>query len=105
MKSAQLTPKGENHPAYSPYIAQVITDFSQELGDTNHIVSNVSQALRLWEESGLTEPDFVASLYEAKARTRKYQSRPHHDAMQNKMAYFFTVLRRSIAPPDGQSQA
>jgi hypothetical protein len=92
----------ESRPTYSPFIAQVITDFSQELGDADHIVSNVSQALRLWEESGLAEQAYVGSLYEAKTLTRKYQSRPHHAAMQNKMAYFFTVLRHSITPPDGQ---
>jgi len=88
--------KSESRPQYSPYVAQVITDFSQELGDTDHIVSNVSQSLRLWENSGLSEEDFVAVLYDAKSLTRKYQSRPHHAAMQNKMAYFFTVLRSLV---------
>jgi hypothetical protein len=93
IKKVKSSTKSESRPQYSPYIAQVITDFSQELGDADHIVSNVSQALRLWEAFGLTEQDFVASLYDAKTLTRKYQSRPHHAAMQNKMAYFFTVLR------------
>jgi hypothetical protein len=86
----------ERRPEYSPFIAQVITDFSQELGDAEHIVSNVSQALRLWEKSGLGEEEYVGCLYDAKGLTRKYQARPHNDAMQNKMAYFFTVLRSLV---------
>jgi hypothetical protein len=86
----------EKRPEYSPYIAQVITDFSQELGDVEHIVSNVSQGLRLWEKSRMGEEEFVGCLYDAKGLTRKYQARPHNDAMQNKMAYFFTVLRSLV---------
>jgi hypothetical protein len=80
-------------PQYSPYIAQVITDFSTELGNPDQVISNVTQALRIWQSSGLDEQEFVAVLYDVKGLTRKYQSRPHHDALRNKMAYFFTVLR------------
>jgi hypothetical protein len=96
LKKVKTRSQVESHSRYSPYIAQVITDFSQELGDADHIVSNVSQTLRLWGTSGLSEEDFVASLYDAKNLTRKYQSRPHHAAMQNKMAYFFTVMRSLV---------
>jgi hypothetical protein len=53
----------------------------------------VTQALRLWAQSGLGEADFVEMLYEAKRRTRLYQGKQGAKGMQNKIAYFFTVLR------------
>lgn len=84
---------GETATAYSPYIAAVLTDFSDELGDSSHSVANVTQALRLWAQSGLGEADFVEMLYEAKRRTRLYQGKQGAKGMQNKIAYFFTVLR------------
>jgi hypothetical protein len=78
---------------YSPYIAAVLTDFSDELGDSSHTVANVTQALRLWGQSAMGEADFVEMLYEAKRRTRLYQGKQGAKGMQNKIAYFFTVLR------------
>ena len=80
-------------PGYSRYIAQVATDFSLELGDSAHEASNIKQALNLWRESGLGEVQFVDVMQEARKRTRKYQSRPTWDAMDNKMAYFYATLR------------
>lgn len=84
---------GEVATAYSPYIAAVVTDFSDELGDSSHTVANVTQALRLWGQAALEEADFVEMLYEAKRRTRLYQGKQGAKGMQNKIAYFFTVLR------------
>ena len=84
---------GETATVYSPYIAAVLTDFSDELGDSSHTVANVTQALRLWAQSGVGEEDFVEMLYEAKRRTRLYQGKQGAKGMQNKIAYFFTVLR------------
>ncbi len=78
---------------YSPYIAAVLTDFSDELGDSSHTVANVTQALRLWGQSGVDEAEFVEMLYEAKRRTRLYQGKQGAKGIQNKMSYFFTVLR------------
>ena len=45
----QKTPASE----YSSYISRVIFDDSNELGDATHGVSNISQALNVWRESGL----------------------------------------------------
>lgn len=84
---------------YSPYIAQVVADFSYELGDPDHVGSNVTQALRLWQASGLDEQEYVACLYNVKTTTRKYQTRPYQDSMQSKMAYFFVVLRSVLSGP------
>ncbi len=81
-------------PGYSPYIAAIASDFSRELGDSIHEVSNMKQALNLWQSSGLQEAQFVELMQEARKLTRKYQSRPTWDAMNNKMAYYFTCLRQ-----------
>ncbi|MEA2574958.1 MAG: hypothetical protein QOH93_2256 [Chloroflexia bacterium] len=87
----------ETATAYSPYIAAVLTDFSDELGDSSHTVANVTQALRLWAQSSAEEADFVEMLYEAKRRTRLYQGKQGAKGIQNKIAYFFTVLRDLVA--------
>lgn len=83
-------------PIYSPYVAQVVSDFSDELRDSEHMVSNVTQALRLWQLSGLDEQEFIGLLYEAKTLTRKYQGKNGLRGIENKMAYFFRVLRGLI---------
>ena len=71
---------------YSPYVASVISDFSAEFGDEAHVVSNVTQALRIWSGSGLADMEFVERLYECRRGTRRTQTR-------NKMAFFFAALR------------
>jgi hypothetical protein len=80
-------------PPYSPYIAAVVTDFSDELNDSSHVVSNVTQALRLWQASGLREQAFTELLYEAKRLTRAYQGKQGVGTINNKMAYFFKTVR------------
>lgn len=80
-------------PPYSPYIASVISDFSNDLNDPSHIISNVTQALRLWSATGLGEQPFTDLLYEAKRITRTYQGKNGLQGIDNKMAYFFRVLR------------
>ena len=80
-------------PPYSPYIASVISDFSHELNDPSHIISNVTQALRLWSTSDLNEQQFTDLLYEAKRLTRTYQGKNGLHGIDNKMAYFFRVAR------------
>ncbi len=58
-----------------------------------HIVSNVTQALRLWQASGLGEQGFTELLYEAKRLTRAYQGKQGLGTINNKMAYFFKTVR------------
>src|SRR5689334_14178440 len=84
---------GDEKPPYSPYIAGVVLDFSRELGDVVHGVSNVTQALRLHAAAGRSEQEFVDLLYEARKRTRQYQGRQGLEMIENKMAYFFRVVR------------
>ncbi len=83
-------------PGYSPYIADVARDFSIELGDSAHEASNMKQALNLWQSSGLEEQQFVELMHEARKLTRRYQSRPTWDALNNKMAYYYATLRDLI---------
>ena len=87
------TDNGLTPPPYSPYIASVMSDFSTELNDPAHIISNVTQALRLWQSSNLDEQQFTELLYEAKRITRTYQGKQGLNGMSNKMAYFFKVVR------------
>ncbi len=70
-----------------PQIANLLHDFSREMGDMDHVASNISQATRLYRESGLGLDAFFTILYEARVRTRKT------GGVQNRMSYFFAVLR------------
>ena len=93
-KKLPVTKETDNTPPpYSPYIAAVITDFSTELNDPAHTISNVAQALRLWQTSNLNEQQFTELLYEAKRLTRSYQGKQGLGTINNKMAYFFAIIR------------
>jgi hypothetical protein len=82
-----------NKGYFSPYIAAIVTDFSDELGDQGHTVSNVSQALRLYRESDLGETVFADLLFQARKLVRAYQGKQGLGTINNRMAYFFRVLR------------
>ncbi len=75
-------------PPYSPYIALVVLDLSRELGDANG-PSNVTQALRLWQASGLDERGFVEVLQTARRAVRGAQAH----GVANKGAYWMAVVR------------
>lgn len=94
---------GTTPPPYSPYVASVIADFSTELGDSAHVFANVTQALRLWQVSGMDEQGFVGLLYEAKRLTRSYQGKQGLGGIANKMAYFFRVARDLAEREQGES--
>lgn len=80
-------------PTSSGYIVAILDDFSNELNDPDHKQSNATQALRLWQASELSEQEFVQLVYEAKQLTRLYQGKNGLRGIENKMAYFFSVLR------------
>lgn len=84
----------------SAYISAVMDDFSNELDNADHKTSNATQALRLWQASGLSEQDFIQLVYEAKQLTRQYQGKSGLRGIENKMAYFFAVLRDLCRLPD-----
>ena len=60
---------------------------------------DITQALRLYQASGCSEQAFVDLLYTARQRTRQYQGRQGLDMIDNKMAYFFQVVRRLVGSP------
>ena len=86
-------------PTPTPYIEQLLTDWSSELHDAEHTRSNITRAMRLYRASGLPEESFVAKLYEARSIT-KQRGNISKDAqgdglpgLKNKMPYYFAVLR------------
>ena len=83
----------EPRTRFSPYIAAIITDFSDELGDEEHTISNVTQVLRMYKTAGLDEGRFADLLFEARKLVRSYQGKQGLGTINNKMAYFFRVLR------------
>jgi len=100
------TPARGHSPKAAPYIAQLLTDWSSELHDAEHTASNISQAMRLYKGSGLSEESFVARLYEARAIT-KQRGNISKDAqgnglpgLKNKMPYYFAVLRDLLGLKD-----
>jgi hypothetical protein len=91
-------------PPYSPYIAGIVIDHSRELGDLVHGPANVTQALRLWQQSALAEDDFVAGLHEARRRVHLYQGKQGLGGIQNRMAYYFRVVA-DLARGEGTAAA
>jgi hypothetical protein len=91
-------------PPYSPYIAGIVIDHSRELGDLTHGPANVTQALRLWQQSALAEDDFVACLHEARRRVHLYQGKQGLGGIQNRMAYYFRVVS-DLARGEGATAA
>ena len=89
------TPDG-GRTRYSPYIAGVVLDLSRELGDTNG-PSNVTQALRLWQRSGLREEEFVTTLQTARRAVRLAQAH----GVVNKGAYWMAVVRDQLGLNEG----
>jgi hypothetical protein len=92
-KKVEGVPEGQANLTFSPYISAVVTDFSDELGDASHAISNVTQALRLWGLSALGEQEFSELMFEARRRVRTYQGKQGAGTIDKRMAYFFTVLR------------
>lgn len=82
----------------SPYIAQIILDFSRALNDLAHAPSNQKQAQNLFRQSGLDEKAFVELLYEAKKRTQwaAIATPAVTGSGPNRAAYFFKVVRNLL---------
>jgi len=58
-------------PPYSPVIAGAVLDLARSLRDDLAGPGAVTQALALWQQSGLSEAAFVAALQAAQGRSRK----------------------------------
>ena len=97
-------------PKAPPYIAAVLDDVSTKLHDENPH-SSLTRATRLWQASGLAEPDFVQRLYEARSITQqqgnvKKRATDGYGTI-NRMPYFFSVVEDLLglrdAPGDERS--
>jgi Bacteriophage replication protein O len=108
--------------AYSEERQQILSfieDFARELGDEAPLVSSVSRANNLWEESGIPIEAFCTLLYEARSRTwsgtaniKKTRrlvegAKSPWGPTKNRMAYFFGVLEEIVGKhsvsSDGES--
>lgn len=69
---------------------QTVLEVSHELGDTDHLASNLRQTARLWAQSGHSEQAFVQLMYEARSRTMQA------GRVRNRMPYFFACLRELL---------
>jgi hypothetical protein len=86
---------GDNRP--TPYLDNVITDFSREFGDTVHAHSNRQQARNILRELGIREDDFVERfVYPARAATRLATG------VEKRMPYFYAVLRDLASNTTGE---
>ncbi len=90
-----------------PYIEQLLTDWSAELHDEEHTKSNVTQTMRLYKVSRLSEDAFVARLYEARSITKQRgniakQVNGGLPGLKNKMPYYFAVLRDLLGLKDSE---
>lgn len=88
----------EPPPRLPAYLADLVTRYSEELHDPDHVPQNLGQAGRLWEQSGWSEASFGQALTEAKAITLKSNVKKRARVggelgARNKMPFYFTVLR------------
>jgi len=79
----------------------MVSRYSQELHDDEHIAQNLGQAGRLWKASGWSEASFGQALAEAKEITlrrdiKKRAAVGGEIGARNKMPYYFTVLRHLL---------
>jgi phage replication O-like protein O len=87
---------------YSASISRLTMDLSVQFHDQEHDRSNRGRALRLWERSGLSEDEFVALMYEARATALRAPNieREARDGSppgtKNRMPYWFAVLEDMV---------
>jgi hypothetical protein len=86
--------------AKSPaFIRNMITDFSRDLGDQDHIFSNISQAAKIYRDSGMSEEAFMQVLYDARVTAKKATQIKHLNShgRPNRMPYFFRCLSGALS--------
>jgi hypothetical protein len=71
-----------------------MTDFSRDLGDHDHIPSNIGQAAKIFRQSGVSEETFIQALYDAREAAKKATQIKHLNSYgnPNRMPYFFRCL-------------
>ncbi len=96
----------------SDTLERLIDELSQRFNDApEHRAANRTRARRLWRESGMAEPEFLALVREAERRTLECAPRIRKQSTvskntANKMPYFFAVLSNLVrAGAPGASRA
>jgi hypothetical protein len=91
----QLPQPRQKAPAF---LRNMILDFSRDLGDHDHGPSNVSQAAKLYRNSGMDEEDFKRTLYEARAMAKRATQIKYLNSIggMNRMPYFFKCLSGAL---------
>lgn len=87
----------------------MVSRYSQELHDEEHIAQNLGQAGRLWKSSGWSESAFGQALTEAKEITlrrdiKKRATVGGEIGARNKMPYYFKVLRDVLGMKESQGE-
>lgn len=96
-------------PKLPPYLEDVVSRYSRELHDEEHIAQNLGQAGRLWKASGWSESAFGQALTEAKEITlrrdiKKRATVGGEIGARNKMPYYFKVLRDVLGMKESQGE-
>lgn len=71
-------------------LTRLMEDLSVEFGDRDHTQSNVSQAMNLMVQAGLSVSEFFGIAYDVRTSVRQSGS------VRNRMAFFFSMLRREL---------
>lgn len=89
---------GQKRERVPAFIKTLLEDFSRDLGDHEHIGSNISQAYRLYQASGCDPSAFAEALYTARKAARKASvKKVNAQGWPNRMPYFFKCLASQLA--------
>jgi hypothetical protein len=79
------------------FIRGRIEDFSRDLGDNEHIGQNVSQANRIYRDSGIDPSSFIEAMRTARELAQKASiKKQNSQGRPNRMPYFFKCLARTV---------
>lgn len=76
-------------------LTRLMEDLSRDFGDLEHVTSNISQAINLYDASGLVLDKFFIEAYEARTATRRKTN------VKAPMALFFSLLRERLGVTNG----
>lgn len=76
-------------------VVGVMQDYTRKLGDSEHLSSNITQAVNLIVASGCDFNTFYMHVIDA------YTTTSQRNGLEHRSRYFFTVLRDSLLSPDG----
>jgi hypothetical protein len=100
----QFFDKQRGKEKYPAFIRSDLKELSCDLGDGEHIASNIAQASKLYEQSGLSQDEFAKLLYEVKEIARgKVIKKLNSRGRPNRMPFFFSCLRNLLKKQEAQA--